>query len=262
MAQDSHDSEYNDAMVAVLEWLWGRDFMAPGGAGNIEKMLRGIETRDRKILDIGSGLGGPAFLLSRDYQAEVTGIDIEPHLLMRAKKRAQGLNLQRPVTFEQVSPGPLPFEDQSFDIVFSSGAITQVDDKRGMFQECARVLRPGGYLTVYDWLKAEGDYSSDMMYFFEMEGLTYSLATLEETREVVQKTGFDEVSVEDASDWYRVESRREYEQLKQEFARIERLIGAHDANHMLENWRALVVVCEQGELRQAYTRARKLVEPG
>lgn len=262
MAQDSHDSEYNDAMVAVLEWLWGRDFMAPGGAGNIEKMLRGIETRDREILDIGSGLGGPAFLLSRDYQAEVTGIDIEPHLLARARQRAQELNLQRPVIFEQVSPGPLPFEDRSFDIVFSSGAITQVDDKSGMFLECARVLRPGGYLTVYDWLKAEGDYSPDMMYFFEMEGLTYSLATLEETRKVVQKAGFDEVSVEDASDWYRVKSRSEYEQLKREFDRIERLIGTHDANHMLENWRALVVVCEQGELRQAYTRARKPAEPG
>ena len=57
---------------------------------------------------------------------------------------------------------PAGFPDASFDVVMPSGAFTQIDDKRAMFTECLRVLRPGGRLTCYDWMKPEGEYSDDM----------------------------------------------------------------------------------------------------
>jgi hypothetical protein len=40
--QEPHVSEYHDSMVALLEWIWGRDYMAPGGEGNVDKMVEGI----------------------------------------------------------------------------------------------------------------------------------------------------------------------------------------------------------------------------
>ena len=57
---------------------------------------------------------------------------------------------------------PAGFPDASFAVVMPSGAFTQIDDKRAMFTECLRVLRPGGRLTCYDWMKPEGEYSDDM----------------------------------------------------------------------------------------------------
>jgi len=157
----------------------------------------------------------------------------------------------------------MPLDDASFDVVFSSGAFTQIDDKEGMFAECLRVLKPGGWVTVYDWLKAPGDYSADMRRWFELEGLTYAMRTLEEYRDVLESAGLVEVAIEDASDWYRREVRVEYDKLKGPFyAPMVELIGRDDADHFVENWRAMTVVCEQGEMRQGYCRGRKPAADG
>jgi ubiquinone/menaquinone biosynthesis C-methylase UbiE len=258
MSDTSPQSEYYDAMVDLLEWLWGRDFMAPGGEGNIRKMMQGIDARDKDLLDIGSGLGGPAFVLARDYGAQVTGIDLEPQLVERANQRKETLGLADRVDFLTVELGPLPFPDAHFDVVFSSGAITQTEDKAGIFAECLRVLRPGGVLTIYDWLKSEGELSEDMLYFYEMEGLTYNMVTLHEMAASLRQAGFEILHQEDASDWYRREARREHALLSGEgYERVVDLIGQKDADHLIEDWRSMVVVCDKGELRQGYTRARR-----
>ena len=48
-----HQDEYYDNMITMLELIWGEGYMAPGGSGNVEKMLNGIETTGKRILDIG-----------------------------------------------------------------------------------------------------------------------------------------------------------------------------------------------------------------
>jgi len=258
MPQEPHVSEYHDSMVAFLEWIWGRDFMAPGGEGNVDKLVGGLDLAGKRVLDIGCGIGGPAFVLARKYGAHVTGIDLEPQLIARATRRAEELGLSQQTDFRTVSLGAFPFPDRHFDVVFTSGALTQMEDKAGIVAECFRVLEPGGVLTCYDWLKGDAPISDDMRYFFKMEGLTYNLITLAELAGHLAAGGFEDVTSEDASDWYRRESRREYEHMRGEGRpRAVELIGEAQAEHMIEDWRSLVVVCEKGELRQGYTRGRR-----
>jgi phosphoethanolamine N-methyltransferase len=258
MTQDTAASEYHDAMVALLEWIWGRDYMAPGGEGNVDKMVRGIDLAGKRVLDIGCGIGGPAFALARKYGARVTGIDLEPQLIARATRRAAELGLSGRTEFRAVTLGPLDLPDQSYDVVFTSGALTQTEDKAGIVAECFRVLRPGGVLTCYDWLKSDAPISDDMRYFIKMEGLTYNLISLAQLGRHLVEGGFVDVTAEDASDWYRRESRREYERMRGEGRQqVIDLIGEAQTEHMIEDWRSMVVVCEKGELRQGYTRGRK-----
>lgn len=258
MTEASHASEYHDSMVALLEWIWGRDFMAPGGEGNVDKMVRGIDLVGKRVLDIGCGIGGPAFVLARRYGAHITGIDLEPQLVARATRRAAEIGLSHQTEFRSVTLGPLDFPDASFDVVFTSGALTQTEDKAGIAAECFRVLKPGGFLTCYDWLRSDAELSDDMRYFIQMEGLTYNLITLETLGRYLVEGGFEDVTLEDASDWYRREARREYERMRGEGRRqVVELIGEAQAEHMIEDWRSMVVVCEKGELRQGYTRGRR-----
>ncbi len=258
MTSEPHVSEYHDAMVALLEWIWGRDYMAPGGEGNVDRMVRGLELADKRVLDIGCGIGGPAFALARKYGAHVTGVDLEPQLIERATRRAAELGLSHKTEFRAVSIGPFPFPDASFDVVFTSAALTQAEDKPGIAAECFRILTPGGVLTCYDWLKNDAPISDDMRYFFKMEGLTYNLITLAQLARHLVDAGFEDVTTEDASGWYRRESRREYERMRGDGRpEVVGLIGKAKADHMIEDWRSLVVVCELGELRQGYTRGRK-----
>ncbi len=253
-----NESEYHDAMITLLELVWGEGFMAPGGAGNIAKIVDGVDLQGKRVLDIGCGIGGPAFLLAGTYGANVVGTDLEPHLIEIAKERAAKLGLEEKTDFRVVEPGPLTFPDESFDCVVSSGAFTQIADKLGMFKEVLRVLKPGGVFSCYDWMKSEGEYSDDMLYWFKVEGLTYAMETPERHEEILTEAGFVDVATTDASKWYREHVRVEYEKIRGElYPRMLELIGKEQSEHFVENWRAMVVVCEKREMRQVYTRSRK-----
>jgi len=254
----SHDDEYHDNMITMLELIWGDGYMAPGGSGNVARLLSGIECHGKRILDIGCGIGGPAFEMAKTHGAEVVGIDLEAPLIERASNRAAELGLADRCRFQAVQKGPLPFDDQSFDIVVTSGALTQTEDKEAIFTDCLRILRPAGHLSCYDWTKSPGEYSADMLHWFKIEELTYALETLDAYEQHLQNCGYADVRIEDASDWYRRESRREYELIRGDlYERMVELLGQADADHFVENWRALAVVCEAGELRQGYCRGRR-----
>lgn len=253
-----HENEYGDAMVAILELIWGDGFMAPGGEGNVAKMVEGLDLEGRRVLDIGCGLGGPACILAARYGAHVVGTDLEPPLIERSQRRAAELGVGDRTEFMVVEAGPLGFADESFDLVMSSGGVTQTADKLETFRDCLRVLKPGGAFSLYDWMKSEGEYSQDMRYWFEMEGLTYAMVTPDQQASVLREAGFDEVSVSDRSAWYTAKVREEYERLRSDsYAEVVDLVGQEAADHFVENWRATVVVCEKGEMLQVYSRARR-----
>ena len=254
----SHENEYHDNMVAMLQLIWGDGYMAPGGPGNVAKLLDGTEPQGKRILDIGCGLGGPSLEMARSYGAEVVGIDLEQPLIDRATAAAARHGLEGRCRFQIVDIGLLPFADQSFDIVISSGAITQTSDKHALLTEARRVLRPGGYMSCYEWMKSDAEISDDMRYWFRLEGLTYALETLHQYEARFREAGFTDVAATDASDWYRAEARREYELIKGElYGKVVELLGSDAAEHFVEDWRAMTVVCDSGEMRQGYCRGRK-----
>jgi len=250
--------EYHDAMIKMLEMIWGEGFMAPGGTGNVDRIVAGLDLQGKRVLDIGCGLGGPDHYLAENYGAQTTGIDLEPQLIKIAHATTKAKGLQSQCEFILVKPGPLPFADGSFDLVISSGAFTQVPHKSELFAECFRVLGPAGIVSCYEWTRPEGPVSEDMKYFFKMEGLTYALETPETYQELFGSAGFGDVSVADGSDWYRRRSREEYELIKGDmYERLLKAIGKKDAEHFVKDWLAMVVVCEKGELTQTYCRAHK-----
>jgi len=254
----THEVEYHDEMIAMLEIIWGPGFMAPGGAGNIANLVEGMDVRDQRILDIGCGIGGPAFVLSEKYGAYVVGIDIESELIARAQLRAKELKIDSRCEFLLVEPGPMTFPDETFDVVLSSGVIMQIENKQQVFEEALRVLKPGGVLTSYDWMKPEGEFSDDMRYWFKMERLTYGMKTFAEYEALLRDAGFTEIQLSDRSDWYRGKVKDEYEKIRTElYPRMVERLGKEEADHFVENWRAMMVVCEKGDVFQGYYCARK-----
>ncbi len=61
----TRENEYHDRMVTMLELIWGKGYRAPGGPGNVAKLLDGPGPQSKRILDIGCGIGGPAFEMAR-----------------------------------------------------------------------------------------------------------------------------------------------------------------------------------------------------
>ena len=243
--------EYHDAMLTMLELIWGEGCMAPGGTELTDRLVDGIDLEGKQVLDIGSGLGGPACHLAQRYGADVTGIDIQPNLVELANQRARRGGLDDRARFLLVEPGPLPLPDASLDLVISAGAITQIPDKAALFAECLRVLRPGGRLRSFEWTTSSGETSHEMRRFFELEGLTYALERPGVYEQLLRKAGFGEVASCDDSGWYRRQSREEYERIRGPlYPRMRQLLGQADADHFVESWAAMAVVFEKGELTQ------------
>ncbi len=254
----THDDEYDAALVDMLELIWGKGFLAPGGADNVRQIVAGLDLEDKLVLDIGSGIGGVDLVLAGEFGARVIGTEIEKPLVERARRYAREAGLGDRIEFRHVEPGPLPLETGRVDVVFSSGVFIHIDDKPAMFEEVRRVLRPRGVFTAYDWLKGPGDYSEDMLHWFEMEGLTYAMDTLENYASALRAAKFVDIETIDTSSWYRQHCRTEYERMRGELnASMLAALGPEKRDHFIENWRAMVAVLDQGELRTARFRARK-----
>ena len=97
-----------------------------------------------------------------------------------------------------------------------------------------------------------------MQYWFRMEGLTYAMKTFGDYEALLRGAGFTEVKTEDATAWYRDEAGREYDLIRGElYPEMRELLGTADADHFVENWRAMLVVIDSGEMRQGYLRGRR-----
>jgi SAM-dependent methyltransferase len=103
------------------------------------------------VLDVGCGAGLDSLVAAQMVgpDGSVTGLDMTPEMLAKARASAEELGLGD-VRFVEGEAERLPFEDASFDVVISNGVIDLVPDKEAVFSELHRVLRPGGRLQIAD----------------------------------------------------------------------------------------------------------------
>ena len=254
---ETHEIEYPDELVAFLESLWGWGFLSPGGPEEVARVLEGLDLTGLKVLDIGSGSGGIALSLARDYGAgEVIGIDVEAPVVAKAKARAEEVGLADRVRFQQVEPGPLPFADESFDLVFSKDSMVHIPDKESLFADIHRVLRPGGRIAAGDWMIAHDDEPSpEMAYYIECEELSFGMAS---PMRYEKAAGFEDVRLVNRNGWYREVAKEELAQL--EGPLYERAAAASSpatVDHNIGTWRAMLRVLETGEHCPHHLHGRK-----
>lgn len=258
--QASVVGEYDEAMLLLLQALWGDGFLSPGGPAEVAAVLEGTDIAGCTVLDVGAALGAVDELLVRTHGARhVTGIDLDPAMLARMDERIRRAGLTDRIRSQCVEPGPLPFADASFDVVFSKDSIVQIPDKAAFFAEVHRVLRPGGRLLASDWLRGgEGDYSPEMREYFRLEGITYNMATQAQTGAVLRSVGFSDVVVRDRNAWYLPIAQAEAATLRGPLrAEMIERIGLERTEHFIANWEQLVLVLRRGELRPGHLKAVK-----
>ena len=104
-----------------------------------------------RVLDLGSGAGTDSLVAAQmvGEQGYVTGIDMTPAMLARARAAAAELGV-RNVEFVEGEAEQLPFPDESFDVVISNGVVDLIPDKDAVFSELHRVLVPGGRIQIAD----------------------------------------------------------------------------------------------------------------
>jgi SAM-dependent methyltransferase len=260
LGQSSDVGEYDRGMQDLLQLLWGDGFLSPGGPDEVDLVLEGCDIRGSRVLDIGAALGAiDVLLVQRHGVQSVVGIDVDPGLLAQAEARITREGLAGRISTQCVIPGALPFQDGTFDVVFSKDSIVQIPGKPELYAEILRVLRPGGRFIASDWLRGgEGAFSPEMLEFFRLEGIAYNLISLQQCARLLRSIGFKEIEVRDRNAWYCALARRELTAMQEHMREsIVGRIGEERARHFVANWRQMVCVLERGELRPGHVRARK-----
>lgn len=148
----SDEEFYRRENVPVFEAVHGKGLISLGGFEAIDEMFAGMELQQQKLLDIGFGIGGVAFYLAGERDAQVWGLEVHEWMVGYANQSTrEELNGKVEfLTYDQLGKIPLP--DASIDLVYSKGVLAYVEDKEGLFEEVVRVLRPDGQICLIDWL--------------------------------------------------------------------------------------------------------------
>jgi ubiquinone/menaquinone biosynthesis C-methylase UbiE len=163
------------------------------------------------VLDLGSGLGGPARTLAEAYGCHVTGIDLTPAFRDAATALSAWVGLGDKVSFQQGDATRLPFADASFDAAMTIHVAMNIAAKDKMYAEAHRVLKPGGCFGIYDILQGEG---GEVLYPvpWAREPSISHLATPDGMLALLSAAGFGILSVtdstEDGQHWFEAMAER------------------------------------------------------
>lgn len=160
--------QFYDASSSLWEDIWGEHmhhgYYGPDGSlvkerrqaqiDLIDELLRWSQVDHAEaIVDVGCGIGGSTLYLAQQFGAQATGITLSPVQAKRAQARSQ--QLQIPATFQVADALAMPFDDGTFDLVWTLESGEHMPDKTQFLRECFRVLKPGGHLIMATWCHRE-----------------------------------------------------------------------------------------------------------
>jgi ubiquinone/menaquinone biosynthesis C-methylase UbiE len=152
-----------------------------------------IRTGDH-ILDVGSGLGGPARYFANRFGCRVTGIDLTAEFCDLARELTRATGLAAKVGIVDGDALAMPFPDAAFDGAYSMNVSMNIADKAALYREIHRVLKPGGWLMLSEIAKGVGA-DPDFPVPWAASAETSFLASQEGTRRGLEAAGFDVVQV-------------------------------------------------------------------
>ena len=147
-----------------------------------------LSSQDR-VLDVGSGIGGPSRYLATTFGCQIVGIDLTVEYCEAATMFADRVGLAEHVSYQQGDALAMPFDDGSFDMAWSQHAAMNIGDKETLYREIYRVLKPGGKLALYDICKGPGE---DVVYPVPWAGdptISFLISPME-LRDVLESVGF------------------------------------------------------------------------
>ena len=176
-----------------------------GGTQAVDRLITqaSLISSDR-LLDVCSGVGGPARYIAWKSGCHVTGLDLTASRVAGAIELTQAAGMAESVDFVQGNALEMPFENHSFTCVIGQEAFAHIPNKKQLISECARVLKRGGRMVFSDIMSHQklSQENADRLF----EGMRFSeIATLQDYTSWLASVGLAMVQTTDlSSEWTRI----------------------------------------------------------
>jgi SAM-dependent methyltransferase len=170
--------------LAPFDHFHGRGLEATAQAADLVAAAAGDH-----ILDVGSGIGGPARYFAKRFGCRVTGIDLTAEFCDTARLLTRAVGLSDRIAFEQGNALAMPFADASFDGAYSLNVSMNIADKAGLYGEVRRVLKPGAWFVLAEVAQGPAGPPSYPTPWARTAETSF-LATPEDTRDALAAAGF------------------------------------------------------------------------
>ncbi len=201
---------------------------------------------DQHALDVGCGTGQPAIQLAGTTGASVTGITVSTSQVDLARASAQQNNLADRVRFEQINAMAMPYADESFDSAWAFESIFHVPSRIRVFQEMARVVKPGGRVVVADFVSTRPMTAEEIAIVYPAFAVS-EVGSLEGYITDLKQAGFSNLKCLDVTvNTIKPSNRATLGALQSEqnLAQLREVYGAEQVTAFLQGWEAIRQVNE------------------
>jgi MPBQ/MSBQ methyltransferase len=143
-----------------------------------------------RVLDVGSGIGGPSRYVAATYDCQVVGIDLTEEYCRVAALLAERVGVGDRVEYHPGNALAMPFADAEFEVAYTQHVAMNIEDKARLYAEVWRVLKPGGRFGIYDLLQGAG---GEVAYPvpWARDASTSFLVAAPELRRLLEAAGFE-----------------------------------------------------------------------
>jgi len=187
------------------------EFHIRGREATLELADRAGLKPELAVLDVGCGIGGSVRHLAVEHGCHVSGLDLTPEYVDTANALSRMVGLEDLVDFHQGSALEMPFDSESYDMVWTEHAQMNISDKKSLYTEIARVVKPGGRLVFHDIFQGPGGNPHYPVPWAGDSSISFLIAE-EDLKDVLKRVGFRVRDWEDRSaaslTWFRAAAER------------------------------------------------------